>query len=179
VYYKLGFTSKTTLLARMSYGGHGDEKLIDKEILFCRRSDAYLIEQRLLKHFRKQLAFKQYSNDPSLPMPGRGQSELFKFDALGLDDDVYGVPSTEVSQAAKDQLDEQGSGCAVMLIGKALAPFALGLSIAFILFGGMAFFQKTETRSVGALRRPMHPPAIQQLIEELKRHCSLQEKGDV
>lgn len=41
-YYKVGFTTKPTLMARMAYGNYDDEKLIDKELLFCFRSDAYL-----------------------------------------------------------------------------------------------------------------------------------------
>lgn len=178
-FYKVGFTSKPTLMARMAYGNHGDEKLIEKELLFCFRSDAYLVEQRLLHHFRKHRAFKRYSNDPKMPLPGRGQSELFNDDVLGLDDDLYKTLPTELSAEAKEALDEQGAGCLFMFAGLVLAPFTLGISLLFIFMGGSAFFGlaakpgalKSSALKAGA--RPVHPPALQQLIDDLKRECSL------
>jgi hypothetical protein len=115
-FYKMGFTSKPTLMARMSYGNHGDEKLVEKELLFCFRSNAYDIEQDLLHHFRKHRAFKKYSNDPKMPLPGRGQTELFKHDVLGLDDDLYKALQQESAAGAKHVVDEQGAGCLMMFL---------------------------------------------------------------
>ena len=181
-FYKLGFTRKSTLMARMSFGDHGDEQLIDKELLFCRRSDAYLVEQELLHHFRKHLAFEKYSNDPKMPLPGRGQSELFRADVLGLDDDLYEILPAELSAEAKEALDEQSTGCLVLLLGLVLAPFTLGLSVLFIFMGGSAFFGPTAKASavlssaVKNRTRPVHPPAMRQLIDDLKRECTLKKR---
>ena len=178
-FYKIGFTSKPTLIERMAYGNHGDEKLIEKELLFCFRCDAYLVEQRLLHHFRKHRAFKKYSNDPKMPLPGRGQSELFNDDVLGLDDDLYKILPTELSAEAKEALDEQGAGCFFIFVGLVLAPFTLGISLLFIFMGGSALFgpaAKTGTLRSSTLKagtRPVHSPALQQLIDDLKRDCAL------
>ena len=176
-FYKIGFTRKSTLMERMSYGDLGDEKLIEKELLFCNRSDAFLVEQRLLNDFRKHLAFKRYSNDPKMPLPGRGQSELFKDDVLGLDDDLYRTPPTGLSAEAKEAIDEQGTGCFFMFVGLVLAPFTLGISPLLLFMGCSAVFSPAAKASpLKAATRPVHPPALQQLIDELKKECSLKKQ---
>lgn len=178
-FYKLGYTTKPTLRERMAYGHHGDENLVEKELLFCFRSNAYEVEQHLLHHFRKHRAFKKYSNDPTMPLPGRGQTELFRHDVLGLDDELYKAVRTELSAEEVKVLDDQGLGCFVMFIGLVLAPFTLGLSLLFIFMGGSAFFGSAAGHGASnssALRdgaRPAHPPELERLIEALKRDCSL------
>jgi hypothetical protein len=100
-YYKLGYTSKPTLAERMAHGGLGDERLIEKELLFSFRADAYDVEQALHDHFQDKRAFKKrFSNDPAMPLAGRGQTELFLHDVLGLDDDLYKALPAESSAAA-------------------------------------------------------------------------------
>lgn len=176
-YYKLGFTSKPTLAERMAYGGLGDERLIEKELLFSFRADAYDVEQTLHDHFQDKRAFKKrFSNDPAMPLAGRGQTELFAHDALGLDDDLYKALPTELSAAATAAYEEQKAGCLVMLIALVLAPFTLGLSLLLLLMGGTAFFGQTATPDAARPRphtRPVHPSAIQALIEDLKNDCCL------
>ena len=70
----------------MAFGGYGEEKLIDREFLFAYRKDAWDVEQTLLDYFDKHRAFKKFSNDPTMPLNGRGQTELFDHDILGLDE---------------------------------------------------------------------------------------------
>lgn len=178
-FYKVGYTSKATLLERLTYGRHGDEKLLDKELLFSFRTDAYDVEQRLLKHFRKHLAFGEFSNDPRMPLAGRGQGELFLYDVLGLDDDLYKLGGGEYSKVAKSAMEDQMLGCLFIIGGLVLAPFTLGISLIALLVGGSAFFGtgakafalEAEERKAG--RRPKHPPEIHALLEELKKNCSL------
>ncbi|WLI13459.1 MULTISPECIES: hypothetical protein [Pseudomonas] len=45
--YKIGFTTTASLVDRMAYGGHGDQKLIDKEFFFTQLDDAWDVEQTL------------------------------------------------------------------------------------------------------------------------------------
>jgi len=170
-------------MERLAYGNHGDEKLIEKELLFCFRRDAYLVEQHLLHYFRKHRAFKKYSNDPKMPLPGRGQSELFNSDVLGLDDDLYKTFPTELSTEAKAALDEQGTGCLLMLVALVLAPFTFGFSLLFFFMGSSAFFGPAAkqgalpSNSLKASARPVHYSALQQLIDDLKRDCSLRKSA--
>jgi hypothetical protein len=176
-YYKLGFTTKPTLAERLAYGGLGDERLIEKELLFSSRADAYDVEQTLHDHFRGKRAFKKrFSNNPDMPLAGRGQTELFSHDALGLDEDIYKALPTELSAEERTAYEEQGVGCLLMVIALVLAPFTLGLSLLLLLMGGTFFFGQTAT-SVAARphvhTRPVHPPAIQALIEDLKKDCCL------
>ena len=87
-FYKIGFTTKSTLHERMAYNGAGDEKLIDKVLFFTPHPKAWDVEQTLLDHFGKQRAFKR-GNDPTKPLFKNGQSELFASDILGLDAGLY------------------------------------------------------------------------------------------
>lgn len=178
-FYKLGYTNMPTLVARMSFGNHGDEKLIEKELLFCFRSDAYNVEQHLLHCFRKHQAFKKYSNDPTMPLPGRGQTELFNHDVLGLDDELYEAVSTQLSTVATKAIQEQELGCLLILVALVLAPFTFGFSLLLFFMGSSAFFGPASTVGVPgsgmpkAKVRPTHPPEVEKLIEDLKSGCSL------
>lgn len=176
-YYKLGFTSKHSLVERMSYAGKGDERLIEKELLFSFSRDAYDVEQSLHDHFRGQRAFKRrFSNDPSMPLAGRGQTELFRHDVLGLDDDLYKATPQQLSKEASAALQEQETGCLLMVVALGLAPFTLGLSLLLLVMGSSAFFGQGSTLGTAetdAYIRPAHPPAIHALIEELKMGCRL------
>lgn len=173
-FYKVGYTSKPTLVHRMAFGQHGDEKLIDREFFFTFREDAWDVEQTLLDHFDKHRAFGKFSNDPRLPLAGRGQSELFAHDILGLDEDLYKL-SHEASIAAQGELKKAGDGCLFVLLGLLLAPFTLGLSLLFILGGGMDVFEygKSAKPAVKHPQRPQHPRMIQELLSALtqRRHA--------
>ena len=170
IYYKLGFTSKTSLAERLSYGNSGDEKLIDREFFFTYRDDAWDVEQTLLEHFDRHRAFGKYSKDPTKPLCGRGQTELFNGDILGLDEDLYKV-SEEERQVVKESGQEVMWGCLFILIGLVLAPFTFGVSLALILLGYFALQEVAKSPHATKTRtcRPTHPPVIQQLIESLSR----------
>jgi hypothetical protein len=160
-YYKIGFTTKSSLKERMAYGGYGDEKLIDREFIFAYRDDAWDIEQTLLEHFAKHRAFKKYSNDPMMPLNGRGQSELFKHDVLGLDDELY-----RLSDEQRAALEPATEGCLLVLLGLVLAPFTLGLSLFFIT-GGVSGIFESNVGGHPVSRRPTHPAKIQELLDTL------------
>lgn len=169
IFYKLGFTSKSSLVERMSYGNNGDEKLIDRHFFFARRNDAWDVEQTLLEHFSKHRAFGKYSNDPTKPLCGRGQSELFMNDILGLDDDLYTQTDEKTLKELQIENDGAMGGCLMILIGLVLAPFTLGFSLFFILGGTIDFFGSTKSYMAGVkpARRPVHSQAIQELITAL------------
>ena len=164
-FYKVGYTSMSTLLERMTYGGHGDEKLIERQLLFTYREDAWDVEQTFLDHFSKHRAFGKFSNDPAMPLAGRGQSELFAFDILGLDEELYKL-TEEHRKEMQNELGKAGDGCLMVLIGIALVPFTLGLSLLFIL-GGSSDALTYGKNGVPTTRRPKHPPKIQELLDAL------------
>lgn len=173
-FYKLGYTSKPTLEERMGYGGSGDEKLIDRQLLFAYHQNAWDVEQLLLEHFDKDRVFGKFSNDPEMPLAGRGQSELFDRDILGLDDELYKAIDVASSKSNQTSLDESGEGCLLMLIGLALAPFTLGISLFFIagglsgIFGSSSNLQSETAHEIARLvTRPVHPPKIKELIDKL------------
>lgn len=164
-FYKVGFTTKSTLAERMAYGGHGDEKLIDREFLFAYRNDAWDVEQTLLEHFAKHRAFGKYSNDPMKPLNGRGQSELFAHDILGLDDDLYTLADQEKA-ALNNDLAQANSGCLMVLLGLVLVPFTLGLSLLFIAGGASDVLTYGKDRHP-VVKRPRHPLKIKELLDAM------------
>jgi hypothetical protein len=164
-FYKLGYTSKLTLIERMAFGKQGDEKLIDRELFFTFREDAWDVEQTLLDHFNKHRAFGKFSNDPSMPLSGRGQSELFAHDILGLDIDINRLSDQE-DKALRSEFAKANDGCLMVLLGLVLAPFTLGLSLLFIAGGISGVLDCSKGRPPVA-KRSRHPPTIQKLLEEL------------
>lgn len=171
VFYKLGYTSKPTLIERMAYCGSGDEKLIDCQFFFTFREDAWDVEQTLLEHFDKRRAFGRYSNDPALPLSGRGQSELFAYDVLGLDDDVYKQLDANTLKALGTEAEQDRDGCVLVLIGLVLAPFTLGWSLLLIAGGISGIFRKDRNPVPKTNERPVHPQTIKELIDALSS-CS-------
>ena len=165
-FYKLGYTRKPTLVERMAFGRLGDEKLIDRELLFAFRKDAWDVEQVLLEHFDRHRAFGKFSNDPLKPLAGRGQSELFAHDILGLDDDLNKLTDLE-REALKGELSKANDGCLMVLFGLVLAPFTLGLSLLFIA-GGLSFVLDYSKGGRPVATRPQHPPKIQALLDALR-----------
>jgi hypothetical protein len=173
-FYKVGFTRKLNLVERMAFGGHGDEKQIDREFFFTYRKDAWDVEQTLLEHFDKHRAFKRFSNDPTMPLNGRGQTELFAYDILGLDSEVYKLTDDDKAALEKD-FAQANDGCLMVLLGLVLIPFTLGISLFFIVGGASSVFSfgKGHRPSV---KRPQHPRNIQALLEALN-HAGTAGKG--
>lgn len=172
IFYKLGYTKKSTLHERMAYGGTDDERLIDQVLLFSFQPDAWDIEQTLLENFDKLKAFGKYSNDKAFPLAGRGQSELFREDILGIDDTLYQEIAASPNQNSSPTLDEKGGGCLLTALGIILIPFTFGLSLFFI-FGGLSsvFNQDSNHLSLNnkiEAKRPKHPPKIQALLDRLR-----------
>ena len=164
-FYKLGYTSKASLTDRMRFAGFGDELLIDRDFLFAFREDAWDVEQTLLEHFDKHRAFGRYSNDPKMPLAGRGQSELFAHDILGLDSDLYRL-SDEERRALKQEVAEANDGCLMALLGLVLVPFTLGLSLLFIA-GGLSGIFEGGAKAQPRKTQPQHPPKLKPLIDSL------------
>lgn len=162
-FYKLGYTSKPSLVDRFAFGGSGDEKLIERELLFVFRKDAWTIEQDLLDHFDSARAFGKFSNDPSLPLAGRGQSELFKEDVLGLDVELLAPTASESSALA-----EANDGCLLALIGLVLAPFTLGISL-FLIAGGLSTIFSNAGKVPRVAPRIRRPAKVQSLIDSLTK----------
>lgn len=163
--YKIGFTKKSTLVERFSFAGLGDEKLIAKQLFFTFREDAWDVEQDLLGHFDRHRAFGKFSNDPTQPLPRRGQSELFHHDVLGLDEDLYKLTDEE-KEVLKTQGNELGSGCLMAVIALLLIPFTLGLSL-FFLAGSLSSLFGVAKGPVVVRSRPRHPEKIRVLVDSL------------
>lgn len=111
-FYKIGFTTKESVEERFSYAGLGDEKMIEKVFLFTYAENAYAVEQKLHKYFKKSLAFGKYSKDPNLPLFKRGQSELYRSDILGLDDELY-ENETEI---LRESAEADFGGCLFLMV---------------------------------------------------------------
>ena len=175
LFYKIGFTTKASLADRMAYGGYGDEKLIDKVFFFTWLDDAWDFEQTLLDHFSKHRAFGKYSNNLSRPLSGRGQSELFLSDVLGLDFALYAPREATTLAGFKYNSKQAADGCLEILIGIVLAPFTLGVSLFLMFFGLIEFFSATQKRTVAEKKeivrspRPKHSEEIQALIDSLSK----------
>ena len=164
-FYKLGYTAKSSLAERMSFSGLGDEKLVDRQFLFAFHKDAWDVEQTLLEYFDMHRAFGKFSNNPSKPLAGRGQSELFAYDILGLDSDLYRLSSEEM-EVLKNEIDKTKDGCFMVLVGLVLAPFTLGFSLLFIAGGLSGVFGKGSI-SQQVKNQPEHPKKIRELIASL------------
>lgn len=173
-FYKIGYTTKASLAERLNYQGCGDHRYIDREFFFTYRSDAWEIEQQLLDHFEKRLAFGKYSKDSAYPLCGSGQGELFRGDVLGLDDDAYkdaadAEPAT--AQRRKSFAENMNASIWMIIIGVVLLPFTLGWSLLLLAGGVAGFFGSSNERPLPARasRRPVHPPFIRSLIDGLAR----------
>lgn len=101
IFYKLGYTNLESVESRLRYQGKGDEKYIDKVLLFMYRSNAYNIEQLLHHHFRKKRAFGKFSADPSFPLSKNGQTELYVEDVMELDEDYTPQQLKQTKRAMK------------------------------------------------------------------------------
>lgn len=168
IFYKLGFTTKPTLVERMAFGNQGDEKLIDHQFVFTYRDDGYHVEQALLKHFNKRRAFGKYSNDPTKPLNGRGQSELFASDILGLDDDLYKWPDEATMKLIKEDAQEYCFGFGIIVLSIVLTFITSGIwLIVLAVLGIMSLFGTKPSVAMAFKTRPVHPPAVQALIDAL------------
>lgn len=170
-FYKIGYTTKTSLAERLNFQGCGDHRFIDREFFFTYRRDAWDVEQQLLEHFEKRLAFGRFSKDPAFPLCGRGQGELFRYDVLGLDEEIYKVElDTATMEQRKSFTENMNASFWMIIIGLILLPFTLGWSLLLIAGGIAGFFGSSHDRPPSQVsRRPVHPQFIQSLIEALSK----------
>lgn len=70
-----------------------------------------------------------------MPLSDKGQSELFTQDILSLDEQLYKLDKEALTALNKSRQAVSG-GCLLVLIGLALPPFILSLSLLFIFGGG-------------------------------------------
>ncbi|CAN7393266.1 hypothetical protein [Variovorax sp. LjRoot178] len=179
--YKLGFTKMPSVTERLAYGGLGNERLIDKVLAFEFLEDAWDVEQDLHDHFQRQRAFGGRGKNPAWPLNGCGQTELYRDDILGIDEDVY---EPRVIERLPPVLTQKDTGCLAILIALVLAPFTLGISLIFLFLGLADIFDPTSVKptSVGVTSgefprsasrttvtrpRPNHPKQIKDLVAPL------------
>jgi len=84
--YKLGFTTCSSVEQRFAYKGNGDEKYIDKVLLFEHFDDALEMETTLHAYFRHKAAFlDKAGREQDMPLFQNGQTEIYIQDILDLD----------------------------------------------------------------------------------------------
>jgi hypothetical protein len=105
--YKLGFTAMPSVHARLAYQGLGHEKMIDAVLLFHYLDDAWTVEQELHDYFRTKAIFA--TKEEHMPLFRNGQSELYRYDILGLDPLFKGSQS-EATRVAVEVSDMRRHG---------------------------------------------------------------------
>lgn len=85
IFYKLGYTSQSTLEDRLNYGEKNDAGLVDRVLLWSWSDTALEEEQRLHDFFHDKRIFGKYGGFHNGPMHKNGQSELYAEDILDLD----------------------------------------------------------------------------------------------
>ena len=98
--YKLGYTSMESVETRLAFKGAGDEKHIDKVLIFLPFDDAYDIEEVLHEYFATKSFFRNYQ-DFDMPLSGNGQTELYLEDILGLDREYSANQAVETHQCIR------------------------------------------------------------------------------
>ena len=85
IFYKLGYTSQSSLEVRLNYGEKNDGDLVDRVLLWAWSDSALHDEQRLHDLFRDKRVFGKYGRFHNGPLYKNGQSELYAEDILDLD----------------------------------------------------------------------------------------------
>lgn len=172
-FYKIGFTSMNSVVARMAYKGEGHEKLIDKILLFHYFDDGFSVEQRFHQALRSQRMFDQFSAVSYLPLAGNGQSELYAEDVLRLDPEFTQEQSESTRQTVR-LLHELHNPCA----NKTRARRVLEASLLFIVFllSLVIVIAFHVSSSVIGLFKPEWRPKIG--ILEVVRVMWISEKGE-
>jgi len=170
VFYKLGFTKLGSVSDRLAFQRTGDERMIDKVILFTHRPDAYTVESQLHNHFSKQRVFGSYGNAKDRPLAGNGQSELYIEDILGLDKDF----SRKKADQAKRNIKRPFSGDIIggIVMGGA-AIFLLACITPLILLFQWTIGRKERLEEIAQKKRDKQE--IEDLIDQLKWRSLLKE----
>ncbi|MDH2374870.1 hypothetical protein QD228_13570 [Cobetia sp. 3AK] len=142
-----------------------------KPLLITYQEDGWDVEQTLLDHFMWQAIRVDRGKRAGRNIRRDRCGAIFDKDVLGLDDQLY----AEAEKAKKEaRLKEEGDaeeGCLSLIIAIVLAPFTLGLSLLFVLYGG--FCLRESAKSTGKREqyektiRPVHPEKIQALLRIL------------
>ncbi|MCP5079868.1 MAG: GIY-YIG nuclease family protein [Psychromonas sp.] len=85
IFYKIGFTASTSVMARLSFNGSSDGQYIDKVLLFIYCLDAFDVESKLHEILKAKSAFGKFSAKSDFLLSNNGQSELYIEDVLNLD----------------------------------------------------------------------------------------------
>lgn len=163
MFYKIGYTSKESIEMRFSYNGSKNYLLIDEEMLFTFREDALHIEQKLLDHFDEIRAFGKYANDPNQPLCGDGQSELFRYDILGLDDSLYVLTDQDKRDVKRNSSLYWTAIFLCMVFGWMYSSY-------FLMFIPFVWWKKHKKHNAIILRcnkKLTHPKRIQIIINSL------------
>lgn len=84
VYYKLGFTKKSSIYERFSFNGCEDYKHIDRVLFFHHFENAYELEQDIHSFLKRERLHSRL--DKYFPFFNNGQSEIYFNDYLLLED---------------------------------------------------------------------------------------------
>lgn len=165
-FYAIGFSKETSLEEHLAEHDNGDDECVDKIFFFTFRSDGWEVYQCMLDLLKKKRKFGKYGDDPNLPFYGKDQSNLFAYDVLGLDAELY-----QLSEEAETSRQDAGFGCLVIFLGLVLIPFTAGISITLILiFIGFVAIQPYLTKhakEVEGKAVPELPPKLQGLVDSL------------
>jgi len=147
------------------------KKYSAKPLFITYQEDGWEVEQTLLDHFSRQAIRVDRGKRADRHMRRDRCGAIFDKDVLGLDDQLY----VEAEKAQKEaRLKEEGNakeGCLSLVVAIVLAPFTLGISLVFVLYGGSCLWESaksTEKREqYEKTIRPVHPESIQALLKSL------------
>jgi hypothetical protein len=157
VFYKIGYTSKSSVEKRFSYGNSTNYLAIAEVLRFDYYDNALLEEQILHDKFKDKRAFPKFSNKPYLPFAGDGQSELYYEDVLNLDDKYSNVQKwltkgrVLLITAKNNPLEIFALGSTIyMFIGLTIITFPIGPILGVLFLGTIELEQRK--REKGSVR---------------------------
>jgi len=100
-FYKLGYTSQSSLENRLNYGQKSDGDLVDRVLLWSWSDTALREEQSLHGLFQDKRVFGKYGRFHNGPMYKNGQSELYAEDILDLDPECTDEQVKKATKAAE------------------------------------------------------------------------------
>ncbi|HBP40287.1 MAG: hypothetical protein ACTJG4_13995 [Vreelandella alkaliphila] len=165
-FYVIGFSKEESLEKHLTEYENGEGECIDKIFFFTFRSDGWDVCQRMFDILKKKRSFRRYGKEPSLPFYGKDQSNVFAYDVLGLDAELY-----KLSKEAEASRQDAGFGCLVIFLGLVLIPFTAGVSIiliiVFIGFVAMHPYLTKHAKEIEGKAAPELPPKLQGLVDAL------------
>lgn len=165
------------VLYELRFIPQGEEELADLKkhpdgsLLLSYQEGGWDIEQTLLDHFGRQAIRMDKGKRADRYMSRNRCGAIFDKDVLGLDDQLYLEAIKAQKEAELKEQENAGEGCLSLIVAFALAPFTLGFSLLFVLYGGACLWESaksTEKREqYEKTKRPVHPGSIQDLLKTL------------